>query len=286
MQRLAYRLLLAAALFIPNVARADLGDCSQPVTSGSEPVVTDCLFILQSAVGLLQCEPACVCDVDGSTAVSVLDAQLCLASATGQDVTKRCPCEPTTTTTLIVGTFTLTVDKSGSGTGTVTSTPAGISCGNQCAAEFSDGSEVDLVAAPDAGSQFDRWKNGPCDGNAGCTLTMTKNRSVTAKFVTTTLPPPACPFTGVYTGTFRGDDRGTFDVNVDVDCKMDGSFFSTVFNEADAIDGDVDPVTGEVDAVTEFGRTHVTGEMRTDGSASGDWRNPDGSRGTWSGNKN
>jgi hypothetical protein len=166
------------------------------VTTGSEPAVTDCLFILQSAVGLTQCEPECICDIDGSATVSVIDAQMCLALVTGQGVTIMCPCEPPTTTL------------------------------------------------------------------------------------------PACPFAGNYTGAFRGDDRGTFEVDVDGDCNMDGEFFSTVYNEADTILGEVDPVTGEVDARTQFQRTRVTGEMRTDGSVSGDWRSPDGDKGTWSGIRN
>jgi hypothetical protein len=284
--RVALGVFFLMVFFSPSLAHADLGDCAQPVTTGSEPAVTDCLFILQSAVGLTQCEPECICDVDGSAAVSVVDAQLCLALVTGQGVASACPCEtPTTTsTTLIVRTYTLTVEKSGSGSGTVASTPAGIACGNQCVAVFDDGDMVDLVATPAADSQFDRWKNGPCSGSAGCTVTMTKNRSVTAKFVTTTLP--ACPFAGNYTGMFKGDDRGIFEVDVDSDCNMDGEFFSTVFNEADSVLGEVDPVTGEVDARTQFGRTRVTGEMTTDGSVSGDWRSPDGDKGTWSGNRN
>ena len=269
--------------FIPSLAHADFGDCAQPVTTGIDPAVTDCLFILQSAVGLTQCEPECICDVDGSATVSVIDAQICLALVTGQGVTSMCPCEPTTTTTLMVRTYTLTVEKSGSGSGTVTSTPAGIACGNQCVAAFDDGDVVDLVATPAADSQFDRWKNGPCSGSAGCTVTMTKNRSVTAKFVTTL---PACPFAGNYTGTFRGDDRGIFEFDVDGDCNMDGEFFSTVFNEADTVFGDVDPVTGQVDALTQFGGTRVTGEIRTDGIVAGDWRSPNGDKGTWSGNRN
>lgn len=182
--------------FIPSLAHADLGDCAQPVTTGSEPAVTDCLFILKSAVGLTQCEPECICDVDGSATVSVVDALLCLALVTGQDVTSMCPCEPPTTTL------------------------------------------------------------------------------------------PACPFAGNYTGTFRGDDRGVFEFDIDGDCNMDGEFFSTVYDQADTVLGEVDPVTGEVDALTQFGRTRVTGEVRIDGSVSGDWRDSDGDKGTWSGNRN
>ena len=38
--------LLGWLLLAPSVARAANGDCSQPVSNGTAPVATDCLFIL------------------------------------------------------------------------------------------------------------------------------------------------------------------------------------------------------------------------------------------------
>src|SRR5204863_406842 len=40
--------------------------------------------------------------------------------------------------------FKLTVSKTGAGSGTVTSSPAGISCGATCSAEFEEGTKVKL----------------------------------------------------------------------------------------------------------------------------------------------
>jgi hypothetical protein len=50
----------------------------------------DALAILQAAVGLYACE-LCVCDVNGSGTVSVLDALAVLNHAVGNAVELRCP---------------------------------------------------------------------------------------------------------------------------------------------------------------------------------------------------
>ena len=55
----------------------------------------------------------------------------------------------------------LTVSKTGNGDGTVTSTPAGITCGAACAANFPGGTTVTLAAAPLPGSVFAGW-SGAC----------------------------------------------------------------------------------------------------------------------------
>jgi List-Bact-rpt repeat protein len=76
---------------------------------------------------------------------------------------------------------TLSVGKTGNGTGTVTSTPAGISCGSICAADFADGTMVTLTPVADAGSTFTSW-GGACSGSGACTVSMTETRSLTATF--------------------------------------------------------------------------------------------------------
>jgi hypothetical protein len=76
------------------------GDCSQPVSTGSAPVASDCLFILGVAVGLQSCTPQpCVCDPTGDGNATASDALLCLNTAVGGSTTLSCPCGPTTTTT-------------------------------------------------------------------------------------------------------------------------------------------------------------------------------------------
>ena len=75
----------------------------------------------------------------------------------------------------------LTVSRTGVGSGRVTSGPVGIDCGSACAASFETGTEVTLLAAPDAGSVFAEWE-GDCTGAAACRIVMAGNRSATARF--------------------------------------------------------------------------------------------------------
>lgn len=83
-------------------------------------------------------------------------------------------------------TYRVTVSKLGSGTGTVTSSAGGLSCGNSCVADITNGDSVTLTALHGAGSQFTGW-SGACSGSGiTCTLTMSAARSVTAGFVAST----------------------------------------------------------------------------------------------------
>lgn len=85
----------------------------------------------------------------------------------------------------VVANFTVTVNKVGAGTGTVTSNPSGIDCGATCNGQFTQGSIVNLTAAPAAGSVFAGW-SGDCSGLNPCSLT--QDATVTATF--NTAPPP------------------------------------------------------------------------------------------------
>ena len=76
----------------------------------------------------------------------------------------------------------LTVTLAGNGTGTVTSNPGGISCQPTCSASFPLNSQVQLTAAPAAGSYFAGW-TGACSGtNSPCTVKMSANQQVGATF--------------------------------------------------------------------------------------------------------
>lgn len=90
-------------------ARAATGDCSQPVSAGAVPVATDCLFILNAAVGLQSCDPACICAPKGTLPTSATDALVCLNATVGVPVALQCPCEPPTTTTTTVPTTSTTI---------------------------------------------------------------------------------------------------------------------------------------------------------------------------------
>jgi hypothetical protein len=79
---------------------------------------------------------------------------------------------------------TLSVGKTGSGSGTVTSSPAGISCGNDCSETYASGAEPDVVltATPAAGSVFTSW-SGDCSGSSpGFSITVNTDKSCTAGF--------------------------------------------------------------------------------------------------------
>jgi len=88
-----------------------------------------------------------------------------------------------TTLAVKVPRFTLTVSKGGlgNGLGTVSSSPDGISCGTNCAADYDAGTVVTLTASP--GPLLTSWTG--CDTVSGnvCTVTMRSARSVTATFV-------------------------------------------------------------------------------------------------------
>lgn len=75
----------------------------------------------------------------------------------------------------------LQVTLTGTGGGRVTSDPAGIDCGANCWLTFADGSMVTLTAVAAAGSYFAGWA-GACSGTTSCTLTMTSDEHVSARF--------------------------------------------------------------------------------------------------------
>jgi hypothetical protein len=79
-------------------------------------------------------------------------------------------------------THVLTVtNASGVSTGTVTSTPGGINCGASCTANFASGASVTLNQTPASGYTFSGWGNA-CTGSAGCSVTMSADKTVTALF--------------------------------------------------------------------------------------------------------
>jgi hypothetical protein len=107
--------------------------------------------------------------------------------------------------------YTLTVTGGGSGQGTVTGN--GINCsvnaGNTsgtCSASYASGTSVSLTASPGGSSSFDGW-GGSCGGSAGCSVTMTSSRSVSATFN----PVAATNYTLTVTG--GGSGQGTVSGN-------------------------------------------------------------------------
>ena len=77
--------------------------------------------------------------------------------------------------------WTLTVVNGGGGV--VNNTSGVIDCGSTCTEVLSDGSQVTLVATPDAGYVFSGWTTGPCGGGTGpCSFAITQDETVTAAF--------------------------------------------------------------------------------------------------------
>jgi hypothetical protein len=117
--------------------------------------------------------------VPGSAFEAVDVSSLMIAAGSGQ--AKSAPSSPAPPPPLPpppVKTYTLTVKVTG-GAGTVTSAPAGVSCtAGACGASFPSGTRVTLTVKK--GTLRD-W-SGDCGGRGACVVTMTKNRSVTARF--------------------------------------------------------------------------------------------------------
>ena len=97
--------------------------------------------------------------------------------------------------------LTLTV----SGAGTVVSAPAGIACGATCSATFAQGTAVGLSATAAPGSVFSGWE-GACAGQGTCTVNMTADAAVIARFTAT--PPPPPPPAGTFTVTVATQGSG------------------------------------------------------------------------------
>lgn len=97
--------------------------CSDPVAPFDGPVATDCLFILQAAVGSETCEE-CLCDAAGSNGINATDALLCLKVAVGESLPLECPsCNGGSTTTTTTGGGTTTTTTGGGTTTTTTGEP-------------------------------------------------------------------------------------------------------------------------------------------------------------------
>ncbi len=76
----------------------------------------------------------------------------------------------------------LGVRKIPAGFGTVTSTANGISCGSDCEEIYRFGTKVTLNAVDNGFSTFLGWSGGGCTGTGSCTITMTKDQAVAARF--------------------------------------------------------------------------------------------------------
>ncbi len=77
--------------------------------------------------------------------------------------------------------YSITVNKTIGGG--VTSSPGGINCGTTCVANYDSGTQVNLTPVPDSAYwKFIGWA-GDCSGTGSCSLNVTSNKTVSAKFI-------------------------------------------------------------------------------------------------------
>jgi phospholipase C len=113
----------------------------------------------------------------------------------------------TVTANYVLAPVQLTVTSAGTGAGTVTSSPAGISCGTTCSAEFASGTAVKLTATAKSGSKFIGW-SGACSGTSTCTLTLKAAESAIATFDSTAPVVLTVQKLGTGTGTIASSPSG------------------------------------------------------------------------------
>ncbi len=101
----------------------------------------------------------------------------------------------------------LMVMKTGPGTGTVTSNPAGINCGTKCSSSFT-ANPVVLTAVAASGSTFVSWTGCTSVSGTTCTVSMTGNRTVTARFNRNQSRTLTVTRTGTGAGTVTSTPQG------------------------------------------------------------------------------
>jgi hypothetical protein len=139
----------------------------------------------------ISCGATCSASFDYGSVVTLSAAPAtgsAFAGWSGGGCTGTAPCMVTVSAAAqVTATFTLlqyplTITKSGTGAGQVTSSPAGISCGNSCAANYDYGTMVTLTPTADpTTSDFAGW-SGDCTGTGACVVTIDAARNVTASF--------------------------------------------------------------------------------------------------------
>jgi hypothetical protein len=117
-----------------------------------------------------------------------------------------------TVTVTVRDSSTLSVTKTGNGSGTVTSDPTGINCGTDCQEDYIIGTPVDLLAAPDSGSQFGGWSGDEDCSDGSVTMNTDVNCTATFNLVASGLSTLTFQVTG--NGTVGSSDGG-------IDCEPD-----------------------------------------------------------------
>jgi alpha-tubulin suppressor-like RCC1 family protein len=146
-------------------------------------------------------------------------------------------------------THSLGVTRTGAGSGTVTSSPAGISCGNDCSEVYPGGTGVTLTAAPANTSTFAGWTGAGCTGTGTCSVNMSADATVSARFDLITFPVTVSR-AGSGTGTVTSNPAG---INCGTDCSEPYVSGSSVTLTAVAASGSI--LTGWTGCNTASGAT-------------------------------
>ena len=146
-------------------------------------------------------------------------------------------------------TYSLGVSRTGAGSGSVSSNPAGISCGADCSETYAGGTAVTLTATPANNSTFAGWTGGGCMGTGACSVNMTANTSVSARFDLVTFPVSVSR-AGSGTGTVTSNPAG---INCGTDCSEPYVIGTSVTLTAIAASGSI--LTGWTGCNTTSGAT-------------------------------
>jgi pathogenesis-related protein 1 len=141
MRVVVFAVCAGGAIYGPKTANA--ANCAQPVSTGALVTATDCLFILNVAVGAASCGNECECAPKGALPTTATDALLCLNAATGQPAALECPCQVSTTTTTTTTSTDTTLT-----TSTTLSTCAGPDAGSYLAGVTDAHNDVRASASP------------------------------------------------------------------------------------------------------------------------------------------
>ncbi len=103
-----------------------------------------------------------------------------------------------------------------SGAGTVTSSPAGLSCGTDCAEAYPEATTVQLTATPADTARFTGW-GGACSGLAGCTAFVVAPVTVQATFAALPVNSPVLTVSTSGPGTVTSSPAG---IACGTDCRQ------------------------------------------------------------------
>jgi len=133
----------------------------------------------------IDCPTRCMASYAQGTPVTLTARSASFAGWSGACTTTSATCsltmnsDHTATPIFSAPSYTLTVMVISSGPATVTSNDMKIDCSSTCSASYAQGTPVTLSASA---GQLLSWSSGSCPGTGSCTVTMSSDQTVTARF--------------------------------------------------------------------------------------------------------